>query len=333
MLLQNNISLLRYNTFGIDVPATQLAIVNTAQDLHHISQLPQPVRILGGGSNILLTAPVTDVVLVNRLMGIELLHQDQDHVWLSVSAGETWHSLVLHAIGHGWGGIENLALIPGTVGAAPIQNIGAYGVEVCSTIESVTYWHLTDKNFVTLTTPECRFGYRDSIFKQDLKGKVLITSVLFKLSKHPVFNTSYGAIEEELEQMMAIPSVQSIAQAVINIRTSKLPNPNVTGNAGSFFKNPTISHRQYAQLLTHHVAIPHYPVGNDKVKIPAAWLIEQCGWKGYRKGDAGVHNKQALVLVNYGTATGNELWQLSSQIVHSVLQKFGIELEREVQVW
>ncbi len=333
MQLQHHISLLPYNTFGIDVPAAQFAIITTAQDLHQISQLPQPVRILGGGSNILLTAPVPDVVLLNRLMGIELLHQDQDYVWLSVSAGELWHDLVLHAIGQGWGGIENLALIPGTVGAAPIQNIGAYGVEVCSTVESVTYWHLTDRNFVTLTNPDCKFGYRDSVFKQELKGKVLITSVVFKLTKHPTFNTSYGAIEEELQQMNAQPSVRSIAEAVINIRTSKLPNPKITGNAGSFFKNPTISHTQYSQLLAQHAAMPHYPVGNGRVKIPAAWLIEQCGWKGYRKGDAGVHSKQALVLVNYGTATGNELWQLSSDIVYAVLQKFGIELEREVQVW
>jgi UDP-N-acetylmuramate dehydrogenase len=333
MQLQHQISLLSYNTFGIDVPAAQFAVITTPQDLYEIGELQQPVRILGGGSNILLTAPVAEVVLLNRLMGIALLHQDQDHVWLTVSAGETWHNLVLHAIGQGWGGIENLALIPGTVGGSPIQNIGAYGVEVCSTIESVTYWHLIDKNFVTLTNTECRFGYRDSIFKQELKGKVLITSVVFKLSKHPVYNTSYGAIEEELHRMNALPTVQTIAQAVINIRTSKLPNPKITGNAGSFFKNPTISHIQYTQLLAQDAAMPHYPVGNDRVKIPAAWLIEQCGWKGYRKGDAGVHSKQALVLVNYGSATGNELWELSGQIVDSVLQKFGIELEREVQVW
>lgn len=333
MQLQHHISLLPYNTFGIEVFAANFAIITTPQHLHQVSQLPQPVRILGGGSNILLTTPIADVVLLNKLTGIEILNQDKDYVWLSVSAGEIWHNLVQHVISKGWGGLENLALIPGTVGAAPIQNIGAYGVEVCSTIESVTYWHLTDKNFVSLTNVECRFGYRDSIFKQDLKGKILITSVVFKLSKHPIFNTSYGAIEEELQQMKALPSVQTIAQAVINIRTSKLPNPQITGNAGSFFKNPTISHTQYTQLLNQHLAMPHYPVGNDKVKIPAAWLIEQCGWKGYRKGDAGVHNKQALVLVNYGAATGNELWQLSSQIVDSVLQKFGIELEREVQVW
>jgi UDP-N-acetylmuramate dehydrogenase len=333
MQLQHHISLLPYNTFGIEVFAANFAIITTPQHLHQVSQLPQPVRILGGGSNILLTTPIADVVLLNKLTGIEILYQDKDYVWLSVSAGEIWHNLVQHVISKGWGGLENLALIPGTVGAAPIQNIGAYGVEVCSTIESVTYWHLTDKNFVSLTNVECRFGYRDSIFKQDLKGKILITSVVFKLSKHPIFNTSYGAIEEELQQMKALPSVQTIAQAVINIRTSKLPNPQITGNAGSFFKNPTISHTRYTQLLNQHVAIPHYPVGNDMVKIPAAWLIEQCGWKGYRKGDAGVHNKQALVLVNYGAATGNELWQLSSQIVDSVLQKFGIELEREVQVW
>lgn len=333
MQLQHNISLLPYNTFGIDVPAAYFAVMHTEDDLNQISQLPHTVRILGGGSNILLTAPVPDIVLHNRLMGIDLLHEDKDHVWLSVKAGEIWHNLVLFAISHGWGGIENLALIPGTVGAAPIQNIGAYGVEVCNTIDSVTYWHLQHKQFVTLSNQACKFGYRDSVFKQELKGCILITSVVFKLSKHPILNTSYGAIEDELKHMNALPAVDTVAQAVINIRSSKLPNPKEIGNAGSFFKNPTISHTQYAQLLAMHTGMPHFPAGNDRVKVPAAWLIEQCGWKGYRAGNAGVHTRQALVLVNYGGATGAALWQLSGQIVDSVLNKFGIELEREVQVW
>lgn len=333
MELQHDISLLPYNTFGIDVAAADFAVITTEDDLHRISNMPQPVRILGGGSNILLTGAVTEIVVLNRLMGITVVKDDPYHVWLRVGGGEVWHNLVLYAIENGWGGIENLALIPGTVGAAPIQNIGAYGVEVCSSVESVTYWHLSERCFVTLGNADCRFGYRDSVFKQELQGKVLITAVVFRLSKHPVLNTSYGAIGQELMDMHAVPSVRSVAQAVINIRTSKLPNPKVIGNAGSFFKNPTISSAAYAVLLAQHSGMPHYAVGDERVKIPAAWLIEQCGWKGYRKGDAGVHNKQALVLVNYGAATGEELWQLSGQIVESVYEKYGILLEREVQVW
>ena len=292
------------------------------------------IHVLGGGSNILLRQPVKGVVLHNQLKGISVVKEDDYHVWLKVQSGEVWHELVLYAINKGWGGIENLSLIPGTVGAAPMQNIGAYGVEAKESIESVTAWHWEQKCFVSYTNNQCRFGYRDSIFKHELRDKVLITSVVFKLSKKPVFNTTYGAIEQELNRMgIHELSVQAIAQAVINIRTSKLPDPKQIGNAGSFFKNPTITIASYQVLKNQNPNIPSYPVNDLMVKVPAGWLIEQCGWKGYRKGDVGVHALQALVLVNYGTATGDELWLLSEDIIMSVQQRFDIVLEREVQVW
>jgi UDP-N-acetylmuramate dehydrogenase len=334
MHLQHNVSLLPYNTFGIDVTADYFAAITDPSDLADISTLPHPVHVLGGGSNILLTAPVAGLVLHNQLKGIELIRENADHVWLRVQSGEVWHGFVLHAIENGWGGIENLALIPGTVGAAPIQNIGAYGVEVRTTIEEVTFLQLEENTVYTISNEECQFGYRDSIFKNALSCKVFVTSVVFRLNKHPEFNTGYGAIEQELQLMgITVPTVKAIAQAVINIRTSKLPDPKQIGNAGSFFKNPTVPAKQYRLLVDAYPEMPHYAVDDDRVKIPAAWLIEQCGWKGFRREDAGVHARQALVIVNYGSANGNDLWQLSGEILTSVKEKFGIELEREVQVW
>lgn len=333
MNIQHNISLKPYNTFGIDVVATQLLPVTDVSQLAAIGEMPQPKYVLGGGSNVLFTAPPNGLVLRNELKGIKKLVEDHDSVWLEVAAGEVWHNLVMYAVEQGLGGIENLALIPGTVGASPMQNIGAYGVEVKDTIIAVTYWNWEKAQFETLNNEQCRFGYRESIFKHELKNKVFITSVVYRLNRKPVFNTSYGAIEQELQQMGAEPSVGNIAQAVINIRRSKLPDPAEIGNAGSFFKNPTIPLSQFNLLKNQHPTIPSYPVGADMVKVPAGWLIEQAGWKGYRRGDTGVHTKQALVLVNYGAATGSEIWQLSSDILASVKEKFGIELEREVNVW
>ena len=258
--------------------------------------------------------------------------EDADHVWLNVAAGTIWHELVMYAAEKGWGGIENLALIPGTAGASPIQNIGAYGVEAKETIERVNFWDWEEKVFRTFNNHECNFGYRDSIFKHELKDKAFITSVVYKLNKQPIFNTSYGAIEQELEELgVKELSVKAIAHAVMNIRSSKLPDPAVIGNAGSFFKNPTIGRAKYEELYERFPTIPSYTVSDLLVKVPAGWLIEQCGWKGYRKGDAGVHAKQALVLVNYGNATGKEIWELSGEILKSVNVRFGIELEREVQ--
>ena len=334
MQLQQHISLRNYNTFGIDVPAEYFTEVHNEEDVAALAALRRPLHILGGGSNVLLTGPVKGVVVRNCLKGIEMLREDERHVWLRAAAGETWHEFVLYTIERGWGGLENLALIPGTVGAAPIQNIGAYGVEAKEFIEHVTFYDFEDNKTLTWDNAACNFGYRDSVFKHALKGRVLITSVVFKLARQPVFNTSYGAIEEELHRMEVRElSVRAVAQAVINIRSSKLPDPKVVGNAGSFFKNPTITRAAYEALLAAHPDIPHYRVNDEMVKVPAAWLIEQCGWKGCKRGNAGVHDRQALVLVNRGGATGAELWQLSGDIVASVKERFGILLEREVQVW
>jgi len=334
MHLRQNISLKTFNTFGIDVNAQYFTELDEVLDLAEITAQPYEKHVLGGGSNILFTRPVEGLVIHNRLKGITVEKEDHSHVWLRVQSGEIWHDLVSYAINAGLGGIENLALIPGTVGAAPIQNIGAYGAEAKETIESVTFWSWEEMNFKGLNNSECHFGYRDSIFKHQLKDKIVITSVVFKLTKHPVYNVSYGAIEKELAGMgVRELSVKAIAQAVINIRTSKLPDPKVIGNAGSFFKNPTISLAHFEKLRAQYANIPSYPVSNTQVKVPAGWLIEQCGWKGYRSGDIGVHVKQALVLVNYGKGKGEEVWKLSGEIVGSVAERFGIELEREVQVY
>jgi len=334
MYIQQNISLKPYNTFGIDVPAEYFLELNEIEAIAEITDMPQAKHVLGGGSNILLMRPVNGLVIHNKLKGIAVEKEDKEHVWLRVQAGEIWHDLVLYAINKGWGGIENLALIPGTVGASPMQNIGAYGVEARETIDAVTFWYWKEKSLLTYNNRECHFGYRDSIFKHQLKDRAFITSVVYKLKKKPEYNISYGAVEQELQQMGVTElSVKAIAYAVINIRTGKLPDPKVIGNAGSFFKNPTISKTQFEQLHAKCPAIPSYKVSDTLVKIPAGWLIEQCGWRGYRTGDTGVHIKQALVLVNYGNASGGEIWKLSGEIVSSVKERFGIELEREVQVW
>jgi UDP-N-acetylmuramate dehydrogenase len=330
--LQHHVSLRPYNTFGLNVQAAQLLALEDRAQLPEVLAMAGNRLVLGSGSNVLFTGHVAGLVLLNRLKGITIEKENGDHTWVRVQAGELWHDLVLFAIGNNLGGIENLALIPGTTGASPIQNIGAYGVEVRETIVEVEGWHWQNQAFLTLSNAECCFGYRDSIFKHALKEKVLITSVLFKLSKHPELRTGYGAVMQELEAMQLEPSVQNIAQAVINIRRSKLPDPAVVGNAGSFFKNPTIPLAQYQALLGEYAGMPSYPVSGALVKVPAGWLIEQCGLKGFRRGDAGVHTKQALVLVNYGNATGTEIWVLSTEVIDAVWAKFGIMLEREVQV-
>jgi UDP-N-acetylmuramate dehydrogenase len=337
MQLQQNISLKPYNTFGIDTSAEfffELKDRNVLAEMSADRSLPSSKHILGGGSNILLTGPVSGLVLLNRTKGITIEKEDDEYVWLNVASGEVWHELVMFAIARSWGGIENLALIPGTVGAAPMQNIGAYGVEAKETIEKVTVWHWQDKTFDEYDNAACEFGYRDSIFKRELKEKVFISSVTFRLSKKHHFNTSYGAITEELDKMGVTElSIKAIADAVIAIRSSKLPDPKKIGNAGSFFKNPTIKKEQFDRLLQQHPGLPSYPANNGAVKLPAGWLIEQCGWKGYRRGETGIHEKQALVLVNYGNAKGSEVWKLSEDILSSVQEKFNILLEREVQVW
>jgi UDP-N-acetylmuramate dehydrogenase len=373
MHIQQNISLKPYNSFGIDVNAKWFAQFNNAEELEDIlanfsirfptpnpqhptfnlqppavagglpqakqtSNLQPPTSnleplILGGGSNILLTNDFNGIVLKNDVMGIDEVKEDEEHVYLKVGAGENWHKFVLYCIDNGLAGVENLSLIPGNVGASPMQNIGAYGVEMKEVFYDLEAMHLQEKHVQTFSVNDCEFGYRESVFKKKYKGQFAILTVTFRLNKHPRFNTSYGAIEQELERMgVQDLSIRAISQAVINIRSSKLPDPAVIGNAGSFFKNPTVPASFFQELKKHFPSIVAYKVGDDAFKLAAGWLIEQCGWKGIRKGDAGCHAKQALVLVNYGNASGKEIYDLSEEILVSVQDKFGVELEREVNI-
>lgn len=336
-LFRKSVSLKKFNTFGIDSVAEAFLEIGASYQLLQLSSTidyPRPWRVLGGGSNLLLAELTAGTVLKNSIKGISLLEENENSVVVRVGSGENWHAFVMFAVGRGWAGIENLALIPGTVGAAPIQNIGAYGVEVKDAIKEVELWLFNENRFETISNVDCKFDYRDSIFKSELKGRFFICAVTFQLSKIPKFHMEYGAIKEELELMKCSVSLSSIAQAVMNIRRSKLPDPNILGNAGSFFKNPSISAGLFAELKKRFPLLPGYPgTINSSIKVSAAWLIEQCGWKGFKAEHVGVHDKQALVLVNFGDGTGVEIWQLSETILLSVQEKFGILLEREVQVW
>ena len=335
MTLQQNISLRPFNSFGIDAAASHFAAFSSPEELMQLlslQNLPEPF-ILGGGSNILLTADINRLVLKNDLKGIEVIQETGSDVYVKVQAGENWHAFVCFCVDKGFGGIENLSLIPGNAGASPMQNIGAYGVEIKDVFHQLEAWHIRDQCMVRFSAADCAFGYRESVFKNRYRNQFVILNVTFRLSKKPVFNTSYGAIEAELEKMgVQELSVRAISQAVINIRSSKLPDPKETGNAGSFFKNPVIDPSVFEQLKNEHPSIPGYPAADGSVKIAAGWLIEQCGWKGYRRGDAGCYPKQALVLVNYGNASGAEIYELSQEIIDSVHQRFGITLEREVNI-
>lgn len=267
------------------------------------------------------------------MKGIQIVHEDEQHVWVKFMSGEIWHECVLWCIENNLAGIENLSLIPGTIGAAPIQNIGAYGVELKDVFEELEAINLNSSSNRNFKNEECEFGYRDSVFKQSLKGKYAIVSVTLKLNKIPVFQTSYGTIQEELNKQPELPiSIKRISDAVISIRQSKLPDPSQIGNAGSFFKNPIIPKHQFLNLQKQYPSIPNYP-DQEQIKIPAAWLIEQCNWKAYREEDFGVHAKQALCLVNYEKATGKQIFDLSTRIITSVQQAFNITLEREVNIW
>lgn len=339
MQIHENLSLRQYNTFGIDVRAKYFADFTSALQLQEIlmymHQLAPRINklILGGGSNLLFTADVNALVLKNGVPGVNVVKQDDEFVYVQVGAGVNWHSFVQHCVQKDWGGIENLSLIPGNAGASPMQNIGAYGAEIKDVFEELEAYHLHDKTVVKFSAADCAFGYRESVFKRKYKDQFVIISVTYKLRKKPLFNTSYGAINQELEKMgVKELSVAAISQAVINIRSSKLPDPKMIGNAGSFFKNPSVSKEQYDQLRNEFPALVAYSNPDSTMKLAAGWLIEQCGWKGYRKGDAGCHAKQALVLVNYGTATGKEIYDLSEDILQSVKLKFGVELEREVNI-
>ena len=385
-----NASLKAYNTFGIQAIARWFASFSSQEELAELlewrtrgnaaptsaapgnaappfkiqhSKFNIPLLVLGGGSNILFTRDVDGLVIKNGIKGIDLLSEDEHYVYVRAGAGENWHAFVQYCLQRNWAGLENLSLIPGNVGAAPMQNIGAYGVEIKEVFYELEAWSLDDNKVYMFSVNDCAFGYRESVFKSRYKGQFVILNVTFRLSKTPKFHVEYGAIREELDKMgIQQLSIQAVSKAVINIRSSKLPDPAQIGNAGSFFKNPTVSGEKFAALTAQFPGIIGYPnpaaaalnpsplsgsataardippplggrgVGGQSVKLAAGWLIEQCGWKGYRKGDAGCHARQALVLVNYGQASGKEIYDLSEEILQSVQQKFGVTLEREVNI-
>ena len=336
MNVQQNFSLKKLNTFGIETKSEHFVEFTSVEELKNILSLPEYKNkkrlIIGGGSNLLFTSEIIEgLVLQNKIKGIEIVNEDEKKISIKSGAGEVWHDLVVYAISKNWGGIENLSLIPGTVGASPMQNIGAYGVEIKDSFESLEAYEIATGNLKTFSLEECRFGYRSSIFKHEAKGKYVIISVTIKLSKQPTFNISYGVINDTLKQMGVTElSLKAISDAVISIRQSKLPDPKEIGNAGSFFKNPEILDSAFEKIKSNYPEIPSYPTVPGMTKIPAGWLIEQCGWKGKVVGHTGVHKNQALVLVNYGQAKGEEIKALSIEIQKSVKEKFGIELEAEV---
>ncbi len=346
MQIQSNFSLKPYNTFGIDAKAKYFSAFSDIEQLKELTtpsaaeglpkarhDSPLTTFILGGGSNILFTKNFDGHVLKNDIRGIAKINEDDEFVYVKVGAGENWHQFVLFCIQQNWQGIENLSLIPGNVGASPMQNIGAYGVEIREVFVELNAFHLREKSSRQFNLVDCEFGYRDSVFKKKYKDQFVILDVTYRLNKIPRFNTSYGAVEKELEQMKVKDlSIAAISQAIINIRTSKLPDPAVLGNAGSFFKNPSVSKGKFKDLKTEFQNIVGYENSDGTIKLAAGWLIEQCGWKGFRKGDAGCYEKQALVLVNYGKATGEEIYDLSEEILRSVSNKFGVDLEREVNI-
>ncbi|MEM9886870.1 MAG: UDP-N-acetylmuramate dehydrogenase [Bacteroidota bacterium] len=337
MDIYKNHSLKDYNTFGINVRASLFAKVYSMDELRMLLLGYKNKRklVLGGGSNVLLTKDIDHLVIFNSIKGFELVREYDNESIVKVGSGENWHEFVLKCLKYNLGGVENLSLIPGTVGAAPIQNIGAYGVELKDVFERLEAVELATGKRYIFDRAACKFAYRDSIFKGDLKGKFFITSVYFKLSKQHDINISYGAIHEVLKakgRTASEISIQDVSEAVIAIRQKKLPDPKVLGNSGSFFKNPEITLAQFQELHQQFPEIVHYPLPTGKIKIPAGWLIEQCGWKGKRVGNTGAYKKQALVLVNYGGASGQEVYQLAQKIAASVEEKFGIQIVPEVNV-
>jgi len=328
-------SLKTYNTFGVDALAPELLVIESGEQLLELlsARAKRPYLILGGGSNVLFRQSPSGAVLLNRIKGMELVEETDEEVTIGVGGGENWHELVLWTLAHNWGGLENLSLIPGTVGAAPIQNIGAYGVELKDTFVGLEAIELRSGEELVFSAEDCAFGYRDSYFKRAGKGKYFITRVYLTLQKKPVVNVSYGAIKEVLQAAnIDHPTIQDVSKAVVKIRNSKLPDPAFIGNAGSFFKNPELEAEEFYRLQAEYPQIPHFSAQEGRVKVPAGWLIEQCGWKGQRRGNACCYEKQALVLVNLGGATGAEIWALAQEILETVKEKFGVKLEVEVNV-
>lgn len=332
-----NVGLKPYTTFGIEATARQFVEIKNQEEAVQLVEsgvLRDKLHlVIGGGSNILFTGDFDGLVIHVANRGIRMVESAPDSALVEAAAGEVWHDLVSWAIKQGLGGLENLSLVPGNVGAGPVQNIGAYGVELKDYFHSLRAIDLETGSEKVFTKDECRFGYRDSIFKRALKGKMLILAVTFRLSKTPVLRLDYGAIRQELEAMnIKEPAVADVSEAICRIRRNKLPDPAVTGNAGSFFKNPVVSSGKAETLIAGYPGIPVYHQPDGSMKLAAGWLIETCGWKGYREGDAGVHPKQALVLVNYGNATGIDIITLAGKIQDSVLDKFGVKLEMEVNI-
>ena len=337
MQVRENFNLKSLNTFGVDFTAEKVVIIENHDDLISLtdSSLCQgkPVFVLGQGSNVLFVNDFRGVVILNRLMGREIVEEDDDHVFFRVNAGESWSDLVDYTVGRGWGGLENMSLIPGTVGAAPVQNIGAYGVELMDVLDSVEAFDFRTGELEVFSRTQCELGYRTSVFKTKRKGKFMVTSIVIKLNKIPEVNIRYKALKEYFEKNPVEEiTIRDVSEAVKAIRRSKLPDTSVLGSAGSFFKNPVVSSEVAAELTDCFPGMPVFDMGGNNHKLAAGWLIEQCGWKGKRSGNAGVYEKQALVLVNYGNATGKEIFDLSQQIIESVREKFGITLEREVTV-
>jgi len=333
--IQKNISLKNFNSFGIDVNAKLLAAIQDTEQAKQVLNRykDEELLILGGGSNVLFIKDFNGLVLHNCIHGIEVIDKNSEEVRIKFGAGEVWHNVVLHCIEMGYAGIENLSLIPGNCGAAPMQNIGAYGVEIKDVFSSLEALHIPSGEIHNFSNSDCSFGYRESVFKNKLKGEYLILNITLKLKKKPEFNISYGAISQQLEKMEVNDlSIKAVSDAVIQIRQSKLPNPKEIGNAGSFFKNPIVSKELLKEIQRSYPEVVNYPIDEEKVKLAAGWLIDQAGWKGYRKADFGVHKNQALVLVNYGVAKGSEIYNLSEEILQSVREKYGVDLEREVNV-
>jgi len=336
MNIQHNISLKKYNTFGIEAKAKEFVAVHSVSELKTIlhENKSNAKFILGGGSNMLLTKDIDALVIHIDLKGKKILKANDDFVWVESMAGENWHEFVLWTIDQNIGGLENMSLIPGNVGTTPVQNIGAYGTEIKDTFVSCEAINIATQEIKTFSKEECHFGYRESIFKHAVKDQFIITSVIFKLTKrnHKI-NTSYGDITKELEKQNVIsPTLKDVSNAVIAIRQSKLPDPKELGNSGSFFKNPIIPKAEFEKIHVLHPEMPHYIVSETEVKVPAGWLIEKAGFKGKRFGDAGIHKNQALVLVNYGHATGEEILNVSKDIQAKILKEFGIAIEAEVNV-
>ena len=332
-----NYPLLKLNTFGVDVKAKYFTSINTINELIELTKTnvfkDLELLILGGGSNILFTKNFDGLVILNNIKGKEIIDQNQQSIFLKIGAGENWHELVMYCVDNGWGGIENLSLIPGNTGTAPMQNIGAYGVEIKETFIELEALEISSGKIVKFNNSDCEFGYRESVFKNKMKNQYIILNITLELKKNPVLNINYGDVKAILEsQNIKNPAIKEVSNAIISIRQSKLPDPKKIGNSGSFFKNPIVSLNQLELIKKKYPNVVNYEINENEFKIAAGWLIERAGWKGKKFNNYGIHEKQALVLVNYGLANGMEIFELSEKIILDIKDKFGITLEREVNI-